>query len=61
MKDVIEIKFEFEREAFEEDLLITDEQWRSLEESLEPESFGDSWALFWDFFREKLAEIKEVE
>ena len=61
MKDVIEIKFEFEREAFEEDLLITDEQWRSLEESLEPESFDDSWNSIWDFFRKKLAEIKEGE
>jgi|ETNvirnome_6_100_1030635.scaffolds.fasta_scaffold53322_2 hypothetical protein len=61
MKDVIEIKFEFEREAFEEDLLITDEQWRSLEELSEQESFDDSWAPFWDFFRKKLAEIKEGE
>ena len=58
MKDVIEIQFEFEREAFEP---ITDEQWRSLEESLEQKSFDDSWAPFWDFFRKKLAEIKEVE
>ena len=58
MKNVIVLKFEFEREAFEP---ITDKQWQSLGELLEQESFDDAWTSIWNFFQEKLAEIKEGE
>ena len=58
VKDTLELKFDFEREAFGP---ITDNQWEALQEAFEEESFDGAWASVWSSVAEMLAGIQEVE
>ena len=58
VKDTLELKFDFEREAFGS---ITDNQWEALQEAFEEESFDGAWASVWSSVAEMLAGIQEVE